>query len=282
MKNNSQSSGSEPPRRIIHLLRLKLGSHSTIASKIIVFIIVSIFFLYPDYSHNTANSSSAGKKTLVMVFPETKDNFLGRWLYLSYTEAFKRLGLKLVYKHYPPKRCSHLSDAGKVDGELGRIYNYNEAHPKLIRVEESSFTTKIIAFAADPRIRLSGWEGLKGTEYKVRYMLGIKISEDNLPKVVSPRNLYFTFDAYSGIKALISGHTDLYVDEEMSVKSVLKKTKEFKDAEIHMAGVMEEVFLHAFLHKKNAALVPKLSTVLHDMKLEGLIEKYKAVALEQH
>ncbi len=282
MKNNSQSSGSKPPGGIIHLLRFKLGRHPVIVSKIIVFIIVSIFFLHPDYSHNTAGSSFAGEKTMVMVFPETKENFLGRWLYLSYTEAFKRLGLKLVYEHYPPKRCSYLSDAGKVDGELGRIDNYNEAHPNLIRVEESSFSVKIVAFTTDTSVKLNGWESLKGTDYKVRYVLGIKISEDNLPKVVSPKNLHFTFDAYSGITALISGHTDLYVDEEMSAVSVLKQTKEFKDAEIHIAGVMEEVFLYVFLYKKHEALVPRLSSVLYDMKLEGLIEKYKAIALKQH
>ena len=255
--------------------------HSIMASKLIVFIIVSILFLHPGYGLNTAGSSFAGEKTIVMVFPETKENFLGKWLYLSYTEAFKRLGLKLVYEHYPSKRCMYLSDAGKVDGELGRIYNYNEAHPNLMRVEESSFSVKIAAFAADASIKLNGWESLRGTDYKVRYVLGIKISEDNLPKVVSSKNLYFTFDAYSGINALISGHTDLYVDEEMSTVSVLKRTKEFKNAEVQIAGVMEEVFLHAFLHKKNADLVPKLSTVLYEMKLEGLIEKYRAIALEQ-
>ncbi len=281
MKNNSQSSDSEPTRGIIHPLRLKLARHAIIPSKIIVFIIVSILFLHPGYGLNMAGSSFAGEKTIVMVFPETKENFLGKWLYLSYTEAFKRLGLKLVYEHYPPKRCIYLSDAGKVDGELGRIYNYNKAHPNLMRVEESSFSVKIVAFTTDTSLKLNGWESLRGTDYKVRYVLGIKISEDNLPKVVSPKNLYFTFDAYSGINALISGHTDLYVDEEMSTVSVLKRTKEFKNAEVQIAGVMEEVFLHAFLHKKNAALVPKLSTVLYEMKLEGLIEKYRAIALEQ-
>jgi len=60
----------------------------------------------------------------------------------------------------------------------------------------------------------------------------------------------------------------------------LKKTNEFKHANIHIAGVMEEIFLHAFLHKKHRSLIPKLSTVLYQMKHEGLIEKYKAMALE--
>jgi len=49
---------------------------------------------------------------------------------------------------------------------------------------------------------------------------------------------------------------------------------------IHIAGVMEEIFLHAFMYKKHRDLVQKLSTVLYQMKNEGLIEKYKAMALE--
>ncbi len=35
----------------------------------------------------------------------------------------------------------------------------------------------------DPVIRSNGWESLIETEYKDRYMLGMKISEDNLPKL---------------------------------------------------------------------------------------------------
>ena len=246
----------------------------------IIFLLVYILFIHPTYAYSSEISSVSEKKVITMVFPESRENFLGKWLYQSYAEAFKRLGLQLIYEHYPARRCSHLSDTGKVDGELGRIHNYNNTHPNLIRVEESSFSTKIAAFATDPSLRLNGWESLKGTKYKVRFMLGIKICEDNLPKVVSPQYLYHTFDVYNGIRKLILGHADIYVDEEISVISVLKKTNEFRHANIHIAGVMEEIFLHAFLHKKHRSLIPKLSTVLYQMKHEGLIEKYKAMALE--
>jgi len=281
MKKLSRDKDSYSFRRIPrHSLSWDEG-YNRPAIKRILFIILVCFIFQVNAYYSSAASPITGQKSMVMVFPEARDNFLGKWLYLSYNEAFSRLGLKLEYQYYPPKRCSFLSDAGKVDGELGRIYNYNKAHPNLVRTEESPFAVKIIAFAVDPRIRLSGWESLKGTDYKVRYVLGIKISEDNLPKVVNPKNLYFTFDVNSGLTALISGHTDLYIDEEISVASVLKKTKAFQNAEIHEAGVMEETFLHAFLHKKHAKIVPRLSAVLHDMKLEGLIEKYKAMALEQ-
>jgi len=38
---------------------------------------------------------------------------------------------------------------------------------------------------------------------------------------------------------------------------------------------MQEVPIHAYMHKQYACLAPKLTAVLKNMKQEGLIEKYR-------
>jgi len=57
----------------------------------IIFLLVYILFIHPTYAYSSEISSVSEKKVITMVFPESRENFLGKWLYQSYAEAFKRL-----------------------------------------------------------------------------------------------------------------------------------------------------------------------------------------------
>lgn len=230
---------------------------------------------YADSSGTESSAPTGGKITLVL--PRKPDNFLAKWLNMIYTEAFKRLNMEFVYKYTSPKRCMLLSDSGKVDGELWRVYDYNSAHPNLIRVDESPFSNRFCAYATAPDIKLNGWESLRGTDYKVDYRRGQKKTHEKLPDIVKKENLTMINHWTHGLKRLIAGRSDIYVDIEWTIKDALK-ADEFKDSNIYIVGVMETLSSHAFLHKKHKQLVPKLSDVLKEMKNEGLIEKYKAMA----
>lgn len=216
----------------------------------------------------------AAENRMEIVTDKSMDSPGGKFLNLIYTEAFRRLGITFVYGQYPAKRCSLLSDSGKVDGELSRIYSYNEIHPNVIRVEEPHWTSGFIAVAAAPSLNLDGWESLKHTDYMVNYRRGIKGCETNLPKVVIPANLERVNSVTQGYKKLLRGRSDLFVGAELNIMSVLG-ADEFKHSKLRIAGVMEQFTAHVFLHKKHKALVPRLESVLRDIKREGLYEKYR-------
>jgi|GEM_PF-2271953 len=57
---------------------------------------------------------------------------------LILVEAIRRLGLKGKLTSYPYNHAIELVDQGKADGDMGRIYNFNEKgdHPNYLRVEE--------------------------------------------------------------------------------------------------------------------------------------------------
>ena len=246
-----------------------------------LFAIISILLLllsglsYADSSGAKSSAPTGGKITLVL--PRKPDNFLAKWLNMVYTEAFRRLNMEFVYKYTSPKRCMLLSDSGKVDGELWRVYDYSSVHSNLIRVEESPFSNRFCAYATAPDIKLNGWESLRDTDYKVDYRRGQKKTHEKLPGIVRKENLSTINHWTHGLKRLIAGRTDIYVDIEWTIKDALK-ADEFENSNIHIVGVMEEMTSHAFLHKKHKELAPKLSAVLKEMKNEGLIEKYKAMA----
>lgn len=104
--------------------------------------------------------------TFTMAFFESPDREpLFQFAVLVYTEAFQRLGREFRYEVYPVKRCGVLANTGEVDGEPGRVRDYNQAFPNLIRVEEPIVDVKMTAFAVDPSINLNGWESLQGTDY---------------------------------------------------------------------------------------------------------------------
>jgi len=213
--------------------------------------------------------------TFVMAFTRLETTHSGKWQRLIYTEIFRRLGVKAEFRDYPSKRAIIESDAGNVDGDAVRPYQYAAEHPNLIRVEESLFSITHCAFTANDSIpQLNGWDSLKGTNYKVEYRRGVTVCEKNLSKVVKAENLSDVTEAEQGLKKLISGRTDLFIYDEEWMQTALQ-TPEFKGSKVRSVGFMQSVDIHGYLHKKHAALALKMAEVIKAMKTEGLIEQYR-------
>jgi hypothetical protein len=241
-------------------------------------ILTSLVVLFSAHNAICQESAPALKdNTFVMATVRPETQHFGKWQRLVHTEVFKRLGIKVEFREYPPKRASIEADAGNVDGEPVRGYQYAADHPNLIRVEESLFNVNHSAFAAQASIpQLNGWDSLKGTKYRVEYMRGIKICETNLSKVVSKENLSDVTEPAQGLKKILSGRTDLFVDEESAILTLIQ-TPEFKESKIRYAGIMGSDPLYPYLHKKHAALALKMADIIKAMKAEGLIEQYRIV-----
>lgn len=220
----------------------------------------------------------AEENTLVMVADlEGKGSFQERFCVMIYTEALHRLGYRLELQRYPSARASLLLDKGEVDGDLGRIYDYGETHPNLIRVEEANSSLVFTAFAVKPGIRLEGWESLRDTTYKVEYRLGGKRPGIVLPQLVDSDHLSSIPKMEQGLKKLLLGRTDVYIDVGSITLEAIRELERSQPraAAIYEAGIMESFTSHAFLHKKNAALALRLSETLKTMKNEGLFELYR-------
>ena len=238
----------------------------------IYLIIVCIYWGTIELPQVNAQSGLTGGN-IVMASIRSKSSIDGKALILIFTEAFKRVDKVLVYKFYPSKRASLVADSGVVDGEICRVFSYNEKHPGLIRVEEPILSIRISAFATDKDIKLKGWESLRNTDYKIEYMRGGKLIEEKLAKFVDNEKLSTVTHWSQGIKKLDIGRTNIFISLERTIQNALK-TKEFINSGIHKVGVMEEQTIHAFLNVKHKALATKLSKVLKEMKKEGLIKKY--------
>lgn len=205
---------------------------------------------------------------------------LFRFYELLYSEAFKRLGFTFTYKVYPSKRSSVMANDGEVDGEPQRAGNYADTYPNMIRVDEPSFTNRVVAFATDPSIRLNSWDSLRDTPYRVDYRIGSLISEQELPRRVDPKLLTAVPTVEQILKKLKFQRTDIYVDMEWAVLPVLQSA-EFKEAGIVRVGILSTNLSYPFVHKKHAALAPRLAVVLRQMKQEGVYDRLLKQATTQ-
>lgn len=150
-------------------------------------------------------------------------------------------------------------------------------------MEETNYTLAFNAYAVKPGICLEGWESLRNTGYRIEYRLGSKRPGNILPRMVDSDHLSRVPTIEQGLKKLLLGRTDVYIDVESIVLVTIRdlKRSEPQAAAIYKAGVMERFTAHAFLHKKNAALVPRLNDILKAMKKEGLIELYRIRAEQE-
>lgn len=234
----------------------------------------------PSQNNNDTPAISSGGKSMTMVFTSSKHEYSGLWTYLVYEDAFERMGLELVFENYPPERCSFLSDHGKVDGELSRVHGYNLTHPNLVRVEESVSSISWTAYTVNPAIHVDGWESLRGSRYKVEYRKGLARAEYQLYELLSEEYVSSVRSVSQGLRKLVAGRTDIYVDIRETVASYLAND-EFLLKHILSAGLLEEVSLHAFFHHKNASYVSALSATLKEMREDGSLDRYILAAEQQ-
>jgi hypothetical protein len=226
-----------------------------------------------------APAQAVPRPRLVLVgTTDSRDSLHGTWLALIYTEALRRLGYTLRYVDYPARRASAMSDRGLVDGEIHRVADYGRAHPNLVRVEEPHFAMRFAAYAVPPTHLGPGWGALATTAYRVSFRLGVMKCEQELPAVVAPDRLMRVPSAVLGLRQLAAGHADLFIDVDDVVQAALARP-EFHGTPVRRVALLEQVDVHAFLHKKHAALAPRLAAVLAQMKAEGLIERYRQQAL---
>ncbi len=219
----------------------------------------------------------AQPKLVMVVSAGTAKSHNGVALRMIYGEVGRRIGYQIDLLPLPTSRATAMSDKGEVDGELNRVADYGKMHPNLIKVGTSHFSVSFIAFGRETVEIGNGWPALAANSLRVDYVRGCKKCETELPKVVPAERLASVNSLLLALRKLQADRSDLVVDIESDIASVMA-LPEFAGSTLKKRGVMEAVEMHAYLHKKHAALVPKMTAALAAMKREGLLDKYKALA----
>lgn len=180
-------------------------------------------------------------------------------------EAFRRVGVKMRLVKLPAERALMNVNAGIEDGELNRIAGLEAQYPNLVRVPEKLVDWTFAAFSKDASIP-GRWDAIR--QHTVGHIRGWKIYERQLadmPGVITTR------DAAQLFRLLELDRIDVALYGREAGDALIRAQ--------HLEGVhalrpplaKREMFI--YLHKRHAALVPKLAQALRAIKAEGLYDR---------
>lgn len=180
-------------------------------------------------------------------------------------EAYQKIDIDITVEKYPGERSLVAANAGKTDGELGRIAGLEKTYTNLVMVPVPLIELSVSAFS-NKNISIDSVKELK--KYRVGYVAGTKIVEqmtvdvkDRLP-VGRPEQLF---------EMLLLDRIDVAVHTTEDGLLILQSARY---AKIKTAGppLARSVIYH-YLHKKHAHLVPAISKALQEMTDKGVFQK---------
>lgn len=228
-----------------------------------------------DASPTTFPDPQQRNGVIRLAIPELEGTYLYRFSVLKFNEAFARLGYGFELHSFPSERALAESNAGRMDGEAGRIQfdaTLAAMYPNLVEVNEPTFLVSVGAYTADASIRLNGWTDLANRHLVIGYPRGLKVTERRLVGHVDAAYLQGVNHVRQGLMMLRLGRIDVLVGLQTSVESVLDEAV-FVDSGIVLAGIIEVVPVFPYLHKKHRALAPRLAAVLSAMKKDGTLNR---------
>ncbi len=180
-------------------------------------------------------------------------------------KAYRRLGHTFRVQLLPPKRALVEANSGQLDGDIARLIHVTKEYSNLKVVPVPVSAIQISAFTRDPKIRIDDWKDLKNHHSGV--VIGFRYIESRLEGHSHTK----TTSALSLYRMLRSGRVDIAID------SSLRGLKTLQENDINgvflLRPPIETVAEYHLLHKSNEYLIPKLTTVLGDMKRNGEIDR---------
>ncbi len=178
-------------------------------------------------------------------------------------EAFRRAGYKLELIQLPAERALQNANKGIDDGEVSRVAGIHKVYTNLIPVEEKLVDHHFVAFTRNAKLKIASWKKLK--PYLVGYIRGYKIVEKNIPPGTQTRSVN---DATQLLTMLDKGRIDIAIYRRWEGVALAREMG-IKDLRI-IEPSLAETGIYIYLHKKHANIVPKISTALRNIKIEGV------------
>lgn len=180
-------------------------------------------------------------------------------------EAFRRAGAQLRLVKLPAERGLINANAGVEDGDLTRIAGLEAQYPNLVRVPEKLIDWEFTAFGKNAALP-ARWEMLRTRP--IGHIRGWKLYEKQLidaPIVVT------SDDSSQMFRQLELDRIEVALHERWLGLSLLKRQGIKGVYPLEPPLARREMFI--YLHKRHAALVPKIADALRAIKAEGLYDR---------
>jgi polar amino acid transport system substrate-binding protein len=175
--------------------------------------------------------------------------------------ACRRIGIDLVVLPMPHERALINADTGVEDGDLYRAPGFEQDYPNLVQVPEPLLLQDFVALTMRADLVVRGWDDLR--PLAVAYVTGNKIIERHLaghPQVTTVR------DNALAIGLLAGGRADVVIINRWVG---LIAAREAGLAARALEPPLLRVPMHAYLHRRHAALAAPLAQALVELRRDG-------------
>jgi polar amino acid transport system substrate-binding protein len=175
-------------------------------------------------------------------------------------EAYRRIGLRMLLKPFPPARSIEAANAGETDAEAGRVRETGGQYANLLEVPVPLLDMEIQAVTAAEPLTLSGWDSLKG--HRICVGLGDKLAE----RRTAGMDRQLARGPESAVLMLRSGRCDVAIITQFTWLDIGRLNL---GPLCPASGSLEKVPLYHYVHRRHADLVPRLTDVLQSMRQDG-------------
>jgi hypothetical protein len=171
--------------------------------------------------------------------------------------AFGYAGFDLVLKEYPGIRGLIEANAGRIDGDLGRIPEAisQAEYPDLVMVPEPITVTSNVAYSTKG-YEVNSIDDIVSRNLTVVAYSGLKWAEVSLKPRLAPDKWIVAPENELALKVLLAGRADILVATDVSMKAFLALPAY---SSVRVAGVLVTVKVYPYLNKKYAASVAKIA-----------------------
>ncbi|MBT5631776.1 MAG: transporter substrate-binding domain-containing protein [Nitrospina sp.] len=229
---------------------------------------ITLAVLFLIYAHVV--SSYASDSVVISVVDGSADAHAG---IAVLREAYKRIDYNVEIKPFSGKEALEQSNAGKVDAELQRIDGIGRGFSNLIQVPIPINYIQGAVFTKSVTFPVTGWYSLK--PYRIGIVKGILFAKEGTKGM----NVVVASSYEAAMRMLDKGEIDIAVMPRISALLEMK-LQNYTDIKM-LGGILETMFLYHYVHRKNAALVPKLEKELKQMILNGTTQQLRQDAYDR-
>lgn len=187
---------------------------------------------------------------------------------------FREVGQEAEVQVYPDasERSLRNANEGIDDGQALRMAGLDKLYPNLIQVPEPVIANDFVAIGVKQRFATPDWNALQ--PYAVSYILGWKVFEVNVPSSVARTPVR---DAGQMFSLLARQRVDVVLYERW--QGVAQARASGMRALV-MEPPLASTPMYMYLHKKHAALVPRVAQALARLKQNGTYQRIHAATLK--
>lgn len=189
--------------------------------------------------------------------------------------VYGRLDMRVEFVDVEGRRALALSSSGQVDGEIQRIAEVAQSHPTLLRVSTPINYIEPAVFTIEHAFEIRGWPSIRDNEIGIVHGVGSsEAGTAGMPRVQAANSL----DEL--IRMLDRGRFDLFVTDLFS--GLVAVRKQGMEGRIRaLAPPLQRIYIYHYLHRRHAALVPRVDAVIRALQASGELDRYRAKLVEQ-